>query len=238
MKIIKNEKLIKRNGKWGEYLSLAGLLVMGAGIFLASQFLLKPQQAVTTLNNLIFLGLMAVGIVLSQVSSTIGKRYGRSPRPDEKLDAALKGLPGETTLYHFMTPASHLLVGPAGLWVLIPSSAVGKAYYSKKRWRNSGGGFFQGYLRLFGQEGIGSPDLDAEAESAALQKKLAKKMDADQVPPISAVLVFTEASVDLDAGDSPLPTVRLKQLKDFFRQKIKEKALSDEQVEKIKSALE
>jgi len=240
MKIIKNTKQIDRYSKIGNYLSMAGLAAIVAVAFFWVQMLIQlfnyPEKAASQNQTFLFV-LAIVAMILTAVSSSIGKRYGRSPRPDEKLDAALKGLPGETTLYHYMTPAAHVLVGAAGLWVLVPSTVTGKVYYSKKRWRISGGGFMTGYLRLFGQEGIGRPELDAESEIASLQRGLSKKMDKEEIPPISAVLVFTE-DVDLDTGDSPLPAVKLKQLKDFFRQKTKEKALSDEQVKKIQSVLE
>ena len=68
---------------------------------------------------------------------------GLSPSVKKEIDAALKGLPGETSVYHYTTPASHLLVGPAGIWVIVASTALGKVGYSKNRWRISGGGFAQ-----------------------------------------------------------------------------------------------
>lgn len=35
----------------------------------------------------------------------------------------------------------------------------------------------QSYMRIFGQEGIGRPDLEAETEVAAIKNFLAKKME-------------------------------------------------------------
>ncbi|HAV76072.1 MAG TPA: hypothetical protein DCX53_01825, partial [Anaerolineae bacterium] len=65
---------------------------------------------------------------------------------DEKLDAGLKGLQNEFVIYHYKAPASHLLIGPAGVWVLLPFHQRGQVTYKKNRWRNSGGGFLQGYM--------------------------------------------------------------------------------------------
>ena len=106
MKIIKNEKLIKRNGTIGNWTSLGALVVLGLGMYIS---LTRTELMVYALIALL------AGFTLTQVGMYMGNRYGRSPRPDEKLDAGLKGLPGDYTIYHYKTPASHLLVGPAGL---------------------------------------------------------------------------------------------------------------------------
>lgn len=239
MKIIKNDKRIERYGKIGKYVSMAGLIAMLAILYFWIQMMTQAftdPESISGQNQTIMLGVAIVAIILSSVGSSIGKRYGSSPRPDEKLDAALKGLPVDTTLYHYMTPASHLLVGPMGIWVLVPSTVTGKVTYSKKRWRNGGGGFFQGYLRIFGMEGIGRPELDAEAEASSVQRDLAKKMETDQAPLISSALIFTE-NVELDPGDSPIPAMKIKQLKEFMRQKAKERLLSPADMERIKAVL-
>lgn len=145
MKSIKNEKLIKRNGQIGQWTSLAALIVLGVGMYISFT---RTDLFVYSLAALL------VGFTLTQIGMYMGNRYGRSPRPDEKLDAGLKGLQNEFTIYHYTTPASHLLIGPAGIWVLLPYHQRGRVTYHKNRWRMSGGGFLQGYMRLFGQEGL------------------------------------------------------------------------------------
>jgi hypothetical protein len=191
----------------------------------------KPE-----LFNYAILSLLA-GFILTQVSIYMGNRFGRSPRPDETLDASLKGLPGDFTIYHYMTPVSHLMVGPAGIWIILPYRQNGAVTYAKNRWKMSGGGFMQGYMRLFGQEGIGRPELEAEGGISSLQKKLAKEMEIEQIPPISVALVFTSNEVEINAEDAPLPAMKVKQLKDFFRQKSKTPSLSAVDLERIKSVL-
>lgn len=235
MKIIKNDKLIERNGKISNYLSIASIVVLVGVAYFAYQTLSGDPTKVTLQSQYLLIGSVVVSMLLTSIGNQMSKNFGRSPRPDEKIDAALKGLPGDTTLYHYVTPASHLLVGPAGIWVIIASTVIGKASYSKKRWRLSGGGFAQSYLRFFGQEGIGRPDVEADADIKSLQKEFAKHMDAEQIPPISALLVFTDENVELDTADAPMPAMKVKQIKDFMRQKAKEKPLSAEQIEKVKA---
>ena len=101
----------------------------------------------------------------------------------------------------------------------------------------SGGGFLQAYMRLFGQESIGRPDMEIESEINSLKKYLAKQMDESDIPEIKPLIVFTSDDTEIDAGDAPIPTLKVKQLKDFMRQKGKEKPLGKIQLAAIKSAL-
>ena len=228
MKIIKNEKLINRNAKIGQYTSLGALVVLGVGMYISFT---KPDLFVWAVAAL--LG----GFTLTQIGMYFGNRWGRSPRPDEKLDAGLKGLPGDFVIYHWTTSVAHLLVGPAGIWVLLPYHQRGNVAYRKDRWRMGGGGFLQGYMRLFGQEGIGRPDLEAEAEISSLRKALAKEMEVEEIPDIQAVLVFTTDGVEIEANDAPMPALPLKKLKEFMRNKAKEKLISTAELDNVKAVL-
>jgi hypothetical protein len=228
MKIIKNEKLIKRNSKIGQYTSLGALVVLGIGMYISFS---QPDLFIWALAALL------AGFTLTQIGMYFGNRWGRSPRPDEKLDAGLKGLPGDFVMYHWTTPVAHLLVGPAGVWVLLPYHQRGQVTYRKNRWKMSGGGFLQNYMRLFGQEGLGRPDLEAEAEINTVKKTLAAEMDESEIPDIKAALVFTADGIEIDAQDSPMPALPLKRLKEFMRSKAKEKSISAPTLEKVKAAL-
>lgn len=231
MKIIKNEKLIKRNGMIGQWTSIGALVVLGGGMYLSFKNPANPNMVTYSVIALV------AGFILTQVGMYMGNRWGRSPRPDERLDAGLKGLPGDFTIYHFNTPASHLLVGPAGVWILLPYRQRGVVTYSKNRWRVGNGGFMQAYMSIFGQEGIGRPDLESESEINAVYKLLAKKLDESEIPEIQTALIFMHDEVDLQADDAPLPAMKIKQLKEFMRQKAKEKPISATQLMAIKSAL-
>jgi len=236
MKTIKNEKLIKRNGTIGNWASIFGLLL----VFIPSYFFLQAllQNSTAIPNFTVLLASTVVGIVISQIGMYLGIRYGRSPRPDEKLDMGLKGLQNEFVMYHYTTPVSHLLVGPAGVWVVKPYHQRGQVTFQKNRWRVSGGGFMQGYMRTFGQEGIGRPDIEIESEINSIRKYFLKHMDESQIPEINALVVFTNDLVELDAETAPVPTMKLKQVKEFLRQKAKERKLSVDTLNQIKTALE
>ena len=229
MKIIKNETLIKRNARIGSWASLAALAVLGGGMYLSFT---QPELFMYSLLALL------LGFTLTQVGMYMGNKFGRSPRPDEKLDAGLKGLQNEYVMYHYTTPASHLLVGPAGVWVVMPYHQRGQVSFKKNRWQMKGGGFLQGYMRIFGQEGLGRPDIEIDNEIKSLKKFLLKQMEESELPEINALMVFTNEDVEVDAEGSPVPALKLKQLKDFLRQKAKEKKLPAESLNRLKTILE
>ena len=228
MRIVKNEKLIKRNALIGQYTSFGALAVLAVGMYIS---LKRADLFVYALVALI------LGFVMTQIGMFFSNRWGRSPRPDEQLDAALKGLPGDTILYHYATPVAHLLVGPAGLWVLQTYHQRGNLTYSRNRWRLSRGGFMQAYMSIFGQEGIGRPDIDIEHEIGSLKKYLAKNMPETEIPEIQSALVFTNDNLEIDAPDAPLPALKIKQLKDFLRQRAKDRAVAPLLLDKVKSIL-
>jgi hypothetical protein len=228
MRIIKDEALIKRNGRIGQWTSLGALAVLGVGMYLSFQ---RPDLFAYSI------GALLLGFTMTQVGMYFSNRFGRSPRPDEKLDAGLKGMPGDATLYHYAAPSSHLLVGPMGIWVLLPYHQRGVVSYERNRWRVRGGGFMQTYMTIFGQEGIGRPDAEAETQIQAVKKHLAKCMDEASVPPIQAVLVFTNDQADIQADTAPLPAVHLKKLKDFIRQRSKETSLPSLTLQQVKACL-
>ena len=231
MKIIRNDKLINRNSKIGQWTFIATIIIMGGGMYVLLSNSANYQMM--TYSSIA----MLVGFILMQVSIYFGNRFGRSPRPDENLDAGLKGLPGGYSIYHFMAPASHLLVGPAGIWVLIPYRQRGVVTFAKNRWRLGSGGFLQAYMSIFGQEGIGRPDLEAAGEINAVKNLLAKHLDENEIPDVQAVLVFTNEQAEIQTEDAPLPALKIKQLKDFMRQKAKQKPIGQTQLEAVKAAL-
>jgi len=224
MKDYRNDKLIKRNRLLGQIATISGLLVLAGGMFVSFKF--------TQYAALSWIALL-VGFALSQIGLYNGNRWGRRPRPDELIDQALKSLSDQYTLYHYLSPAAHLLVGPAGIWVLVPYHQVGKIVFEKGRWRQKGGGFMQRYLRAFAQEGIGRPDLEGPAEVQAITRYLKKSLPEKEIPEPRCALVFTNEKADLNVEGAPIPTLPIKKLKDTIRKSAKEKPLPPEMIQAI-----
>lgn len=221
MNIIRNDKLIKRNSRIAQITVISGLAVLAAGMFISFRY----QEQVT-----LSMGALLIGFLLSQIGIYFSNRWGRRPRPDELLDASLKGLDGKYTLYHYTAPVSHLLLGPAGMWLLLPYHQRGKITFSKGRWRQSGGNV---YLKIFAQEGLGRPEIDVMNELQRLQGYLAKNLPGEELPDPKAALVFTNARTVIDIPDdvqAPAETVTLGKLKETIRKQGKSKGLSPEKL--------
>ena len=228
MNIETNEALIRRNSRIAQFAMLGGLLVLAAGMFVSFQ---NPTQI-----GLSF-GALLLGFVLSQVGIYYTNRWGRRPRPDELINKELKGLDGRYSIYHYMTPTSHLLVGPAGVWVLMPRHQRGVITYSNGRWRQKGGNL---YLKLFAQEGLGRPDLELSGELESVRSYLQKLLPDRELPPIYAALLFTneKAEIQIDPQEEPpAATLRLNDLKDQLRKSAKSKPISLTKVQEIRDAI-
>lgn len=214
MKIVANHKLIRRNKKIGNYTTIASLVTLGLGLYIS----FSAQTADGFSWSLICL---IIGFLLSQIGIFFGNRWGRSPRPDELLGKELKGLDDKYILYHYMTPVSHLLVGPAGIWLLAPYTQNGKIIYQpeKKRWSQKGGNL---YMKLFAQEGLGRPDQEVGASMVDLRKFIEKAGTIAGLPQPQVALVFVHPKVEIEASEAHIPTLAVDKLKDFMRRQAKE----------------
>jgi hypothetical protein len=231
MQIITNDKLVRRNRAIARYASIVGLIVLVGGMIVSFS---RPELVIVSFAALI------LGFLLSQVGMYFTNRWGREPRPDQFLNQSLKGLDNKYTLYHYTAPVPHLLVGPAGLWILMPKHQRGVITYEKGRWRQKGGGFLQSYLRLFAQEGIGRPDLEVAGQIDSLESYLKKNLPDMDSFPIQAALVFTNDKTELQIGEDvevPIPTLTLNKLKELIRKTAKGKPLSAERLQTIQTLL-
>jgi hypothetical protein len=120
-----------------------------------------------------------------------------------------------------MTVVPHLLIGPAGIWILAPYLQKGTISYDpvKKRWQQRGGNFL---LKIFAQEGLGRPDQDTYSLSQDLQKYISKEVTIPNLPSPQVVMVFVDEKVVLQTPDSPIPAITIDKLKDFIRRQAKE----------------
>jgi hypothetical protein len=227
MKIVSNEPLIRRNKRLGQYAMFGGLAVLAVGLVLSFQN--NSSLLVYSYVSLL------IGVVLSQVGIYFSNRWGRSPRPDALIAQGLKGLDDRYTLLNFSSPVSYLLLGPAGVWILIPYHQKGKITYENGRWRQKGGNF---YMKIFAQEGIGRPDLEVTHQVNELTKGLSSALTEDQRPPINTALVFMNDKAEIEADQAPCPTLKLSKLKEFIRKKAKENAFPPEVVQTLQDAFE
>jgi hypothetical protein len=214
MKIVSNDKLIKRNNRLGQITSIASLVVLAVGMIYSFK---DTEGKYLTLTFASFI----VGLILFQVGNFFLNKWGKSPRPDEKISQSLKGLDDKYTLYHYSTDISHLLVGPAGVIAILPYSQGGKLYYDVKRkdWRQHGGNFL---LKAFAQEGLGRPISEAEYTKGLMEKYLSKIGISPERVDDSVLFVFSNDKATIEGEGSPIPYVTTEKIKDYIRKQTKE----------------
>ena len=229
MKIISNEKLIRRNKKLSQYTLYGALAVLVLGFILTFN---NPDLSDIGWAYLILIP----GYILVQVSINLGNKWGRSPRPDEIISQSLKGLDDKYSLYHYTTGVPHLLIGPAGIWIIKPYHQSGQISYDsqKKKYRQKGGANI--FTKLFSQEGIGDIEHDSKLLKKDLQKYFSKLSVQNYSEPRMANIFFSE-KVDIKANDAPELTLHANKLKNFIRKYAKSDPAEKEMINLIQKKL-
>lgn len=232
MKLVINEKLIKKNKTIGQVTTFASLAVLAIGLVFAF-----GKDMTKILYSYIAL---IIGFVLSQVGMYFSTRFGRSPRFDELFKGAFEKLRHEYTFYVYSSPVPFLLLGPCSIWVPIPLTASGKISYENGKWKQQGGNFM---MKLFGQEGIGRPVQEVSANTAAIRKYLADKgIPEEEQPEIKHVLVvLMKNTIVGEISEAPIPVVNLEDLKRSVRRVDRDECaapLTEEQLARLTSALD
>ncbi len=174
------------------------------------------------------LGLFLAGMIASQLGIPMRNRWDRRPRVDELLDRALKGLDGRFSIFHYSLGASHAVICPAGIFVLLPRFEDGVVEYRDGRWVRT----LQkrGRLRRGGIRRIDGLDRQAAAEADRLQRRLVRKLGQAQIPPVDPLVVFLNSAAELRPDGAPTQAVHLKKLKATLRQLPKAPTLSESQL--------
>ncbi len=229
MRISNNNKFIERNKKISQIIlySALGLLVLG---FVWSLKNTNSKQAAAAYYILI------PAYLLVQIAITMANKWGRSPRPDEIIASSLKGLNDQFSLYNFNTGVPHLLVGPAGIWIINPYYHSGEISYNaaKKRYIQKGGPGF--IAKTFAQESI--PSIERECKNLIdcyYDYLKDKKLDIKATPQV--VNFYYSDKVQLNIKDAPQLNILSDKFKDFLRQQSKKAVLSDVEVKKITDQL-
>lgn len=208
MVILRDEDYMAKQKKRSQQASLVGFAFLLGGFVLVF----------INVQNLIVFQLVAllIGFSLSQYGLYLAHRFGRSPRPDEVLDDALKNVARDSRLYHYVLPAPHVLLTKAGPIVFVLKYQIGNIVADGDNWRQTGIGF----RRFFGQEGLGNPTKEADKAVSALAgfiNQHAPELDEVLIAP---VIVFTSKNIkNLDVADSNIPAMHFSKVKGFLRQK-------------------
>lgn len=229
MKVIRNETRMESLKKRSQVVTLVGFLVLLGGFVIIFIFQENPNALLYQLLALI------VGYGLSQYGAYLSHRYGRSPRPDEVLDEAVKSVARTGRMYHFLLPAPHVLLTKAGPIVFVLKYQGGKISAVGDRWKQKGIGF----RKYFGQEGLGNPSKEAESSIAALANYIREHAPEVEEVPIAAMIVFTSKNMtDLDVTEADFPAMHASKVKGFLRKEGVGEPLSTEIYESLKKSFD
>jgi hypothetical protein len=229
MKLSINNKLIDRNKKISQIILFVSLALLITGFIWTLQ---NPEPSKSLISYLILIP----AYLLVQVSISMANRWGKSPRPDEIVVQALKGLDDKYTLYNYTTDVPHLLVGPIGICIINPYHHKGEISYNpeKKQYKQKGGPNF--IVKYFVQEGL--PNINREVFS--LKRDLKKYFDKNSIhineEPVVVNLFYSD-NIILLTNNAPEINLRSNKLKDFIRNHVKKTRISSEKINKLRSHL-
>ena len=206
MQVYCNEKYVKSRAKLGRYASFAGMGVLLVGLIIT--WTAGPEGLALS-----FIALIG-GFVLSQVGLYYANRFGRPERPDQVLAKSLKGFDDRYNLFQYTCPAGNVLVTPSACFVFAVKMQRGSIRYEKGKWKHARG--FRSIFLWLGSDSLGNPSKDAAIEADTLQRYLAKKLPGVEIP-VQPVILFGNPTAELDAGESPVPAIHYKKLKDWLR---------------------
>ncbi|MCL7452565.1 MAG: NERD domain-containing protein [Anaerolineae bacterium] len=213
MRLVVNEEKITRGARLGKIATFVGLGFLVAGFIIS-----------LTLRDLVFLwvslGCLVIGMLISSVGTMNMNRWVREPRADQALAQGLKGFDDRYVLYSYVLPVPHVLLSPAGLFILTAMGQDGTIRYDGEKFSRN---FSLGrVLRFMAEEGLGRPVAEAESQSQTLQKFLEEQELGEDVE-IQNVLVFYNPRAELDVSESQVPIVNPKGLKKAIRKQADEK---------------
>ena len=201
MKTYLDRKKIGTRAELSNLASIGGLVLLLASVLLP---LFLPKAA-----NFSF-GLMVVGLGTAMVGIFYANRWVRKPRPEERLDKALKGLADSYHLYHYPPfPPDHLLLTPNGVVILETIGLAGSFSYKDGKWREAM--TIGRALRSIVEEHVGDPVRSALRTEQTLRERLAKVVEG--TVPIKPVVVFVHPAAELDLEQTPIPVLPAEKLK-------------------------
>jgi hypothetical protein len=179
---------------------------------------------------------LPLGWILSQLGLYMAHRYMRSPRPDELLDDALSSVARQGRMYHYILPAPHVLLLPAGPVVFIPKYQSGDITVEDNRWRQKG---VRLWRKIFSQDSLGDPTREAENAVRSLAAFINKQAPSVEEVPIGAIIVFTAKNAgELDLAGSAIPAMHVTKLRGYFKQKAPRDPLPAAEYDALRSAFD
>ncbi|MBN1934293.1 MAG: hypothetical protein JW934_06495 [Anaerolineae bacterium] len=212
MEAFVNQKKVKVNTEIGRWLSLGGLLILIAGLIVS---IAKSELVLISFASLI------VGFLCTTIGAYYANRWTRTPRPDQVLSDALKGISNQYHFYHYLLPVPHVLLGPSGFYLFRAYVSDGKITFDGKRWGQKFS--WLRFLGFSGQDALGDPEREALYDAQRFRRWLGKRMPESDIPEIVPIVVFVRENVELDIAETAVPVIAGSKLKRTIRSLLKER---------------
>ena len=229
MRAFTNTDLIESRTKWAKRIAPLTMLFLVGGLITNFLSINQPDYFRPTLI------LLALGFTLSIFSSNLVNAWVREPRADQALTSTLKKFGNDFILFHHTAAVPHVLLTPNRLYAIVAKRQPGDI--SVRGDRISRKFSWMRVLRYFAEEGLGAPMLEAQNRAKKLTKSLSNQLEAEAMPEISPLVVFTNPGVELTVESPAVPVMRLNQLKTYLRDNDKQRAISAEQRNTLVSVL-
>ncbi|MEM7332319.1 MAG: NERD domain-containing protein [Chloroflexota bacterium] len=241
MVIIRDEKRIERLSRVSKGVSLFGIVSLIGGLVLALTTGAEGDGPVTqylgSTENVFRVQLAALGIgwICSQIGMYLAHRYVRSPRPDEVLDEALGRIAKNGRLYHYVLPASHVLLSASGIIIFLAKYQTGNITVADDKWKQTG----LGLRRFFGQENLGNPTREADNQLQLLADFIRKNAPEIEELPMATLIVFTHiGQKELDVNNTRIPTMHHSKVKSYLRRKRRNQPIDQETYQALQHAFD
>jgi hypothetical protein len=227
MKISIDEKLVNRNKLITQISLYAAIALIVIGLYLT----FSNQDQSNTKVIISYLVLLPA-YALMQINVFMANKWGHDPRVDQIISNSFKGLDNHYSLFHYTTPVSHLLVGPAGIWIIKPYHQHGIISYDekKKKYTQEKGGNI--LSRFFAMDNLS--DIEGESKRQILNlKKYFSKIGIKDYPDPLIANVFYRPDTKIQAKNAPEITIDIDKLKDLIRQTAKKSPINDEKLNRL-----
>ncbi len=206
MQITTNEKLIRQRSRLGTFASLGGLVVLIAGF----------AVSLSSRTDLLWISGIAIvlGFILAQFGNYSLRRWGRSPRPDQVIETALKGFDDRYHYYAWTLPLPYVLLSPQGIHVFIVRDQTGQITVNGSQWKSKFS--VSRILMAFASEGLGNPSSEATDHANRLTNWITSKLP-DFASAVQPVIIFTDPRAQLEVNQPTVPVLEPKGLKKWLR---------------------
>jgi hypothetical protein len=237
MHVVVNEKLISTRVKIASAAHLAALGVFAVGLFVSWS---NPEPTMEQMASAY--AAIIVGLILYNVGQVFLRRFGPRFRQESILSKTLKGLDRRYTLLAFPSTKlpNYLLIGPAGIQIIVTRAHDGAISYRGGRWSRDAGSGLKRLGSLFGGVPFGDPTQDVTKGIAQVRERLTKAGIAEsQQPPVDGIIVFSNPAAKLRIDSSTYPVTGLKGLRSNVRggKGSRDRALDERGAERVVQAL-